>query len=213
MAGPEEVALHGLVVTVVVVTASPMLVVAPVETPVTPMPVVAEVVVDTQPSYEARPTSSKLVVAEPAAGPERRVPRVLAEPAADRAGSLGHPQVVAVAGPEHLRLAARSAPAGVVVRQAPPTLEATEGVIAVTLTVVVAVVAPAATVVVEVALLRAKAPEAEAAVVGPAWSPAQIPRKSQGQGLPPETRAMGIMRAVPAKEALPELTATPDVSF
>jgi hypothetical protein len=118
-----------------------------------------------------------------------------------------------VAGPERLRLVARSAPAGVVVRQVPPTLEATEEVIVVMPTVVVVVVAPAATVVVVVARPRSKPPEVEVAVGGPAGSPVQIPRKPQGQVLPPETMAMGIMRAVPAKEALPELTATLDVSF
>lgn len=152
-----------MVVVVAAATASLLLVVALVAPEVTPTLVVAVVVVDTQPSREARPFSSRPVVVVVEQALESRVPRVLVVPAADPVGSPGQLRVVAVAVPEQLRRVVRSALAEVAVRLVPQTLEVPEVATLVTLTVAVAAAAAAGTAGVAVALLPAKPPEVAAA--------------------------------------------------
>ena len=152
-----------MVVMVAAATASLLLVVALVAPEVTPTLVVAVVVVDTQPSREARPFSSRPVVVVVEQALESRVPRVLVVPAGDPVGSPGQVRVVAVAVPEQLRRVVRSALAEVAVRLVPQTLEVPDVVALVTLTVAVAAAAAAGTAGVAVALLPAKPPEVVAA--------------------------------------------------
>ena len=152
-----------MVVVVAAATASLLLVVALVAPEVTRTLVVAVVVVDTQPSREARPFSSRPVVVVVEQALESRVPRVLVVPAGDPVGSPGQVRVVAVAVPEQLRRVVRSALAEVAVRLVPPTLEVPEVVTVVTLTAAVAAAAAAGTAAVAVALLPAKPPEVAAA--------------------------------------------------
>lgn len=152
-----------MVVMVAAATASLLLVVALVAPEVTPTLVVAVVVVDTQPSREARPFSSRPVVVVVEQALESRVPRVLVVPAGDPVGSPGQVRVVAVAVPEQLRRVVRSALAEVAVRLVPQTLEVPEVATLVTLTVAVAAAAAAGTAGVAVALLPAKPPEVAAA--------------------------------------------------
>lgn len=152
-----------MVVMVAAATASLLLVVALVAPEVTPTLVVAVVVVDTQPSREARPFSSRPVVVVVEQALESRVPRVLVVPAADPVGSPGQVRVVAVAVPEQLRRVVRSALAEVAVRLVPQTLEVPQVATLATLTVAVAAAAAAGTAGVAVALLPAKPPEVAAA--------------------------------------------------
>jgi len=152
-----------MVVMAAAATASLLLVVALVAPEVTPTLVVAVVVVDTQPSREARPFSSRPVVVVVEQALESRVPRVLVVPAGDPVGSPGQVRVVAVAVPEQLRRVVRSALAEVAVRLVPPTLEVPEVVTLVTLGVAVAAAAAAGSAGVAVALLPAKPPEVAAA--------------------------------------------------
>ena len=152
-----------MVVMVAAVTSSLLLVVALVAPEVTPTLVVAVVVVDTQPSREARPFSSRPVVVVVEQALESRVPRVLVVPAGDPVGSTGQMRVVSVAVPEQLRRVVRSALAEVAVRLVPQTLEVPEVATLVTLTVAVAAAAAAGTAGVAVALLPAKPPEVAAA--------------------------------------------------
>ena len=152
-----------MVVMVAAATASLLLVVALVAPEVTPTLVVAVVVVDTQPSREARPFSSRPVVVVVEQALESRVPRVLVVPAGDPVGSPGQVRVVAVAVPEQLRRVVRSALAEVAVRLVPQTLEVPDVLTVVTLTVAVAAAAAAGTAGVAVALLPAKPPEVAAA--------------------------------------------------
>ena len=153
-----------MVVMVAAATASLLLVVALVAPEVTPTLVVAVVVVDTQPSREARPFSSRPVVVVVEQALESRVPRVLVVPAGDPVGSPGQLRVVAVAVPEQLRRVVRSALAEVAVRLVPPTLEVPEVLsVVVTLTVAAAAAAAAGSAAVAVALLAAKPPEVAAA--------------------------------------------------
>lgn len=152
-----------MVAVVAAATASLLLVVALVAPEVTPTLVVAVVVVDTQPSREAQPFSSRPVVVVVEQALESRVPRVLVVPAGDPVGSPGQVRVVAVAVPEQLRRVVRSALAEVAVRLAPQTLEVPEVVTLVTLGVAVAAAAAAGTAGVAVALLPAKPPAAAAA--------------------------------------------------
>lgn len=152
-----------MVVVVAAATASLLQVVALVAPKVTPTLVVAVVVVDTQPSSEARPFSSRPVVVVVEQALESWVPRVLVVPAGDPVGSPGQVRVVAVAVPEQLRLVARSALAKAVVRQVPQTREVTGVGVVVTLTVAAAAAAAAGTAGVAVALLPSKPPEAAAA--------------------------------------------------
>jgi len=152
-----------MVVMAAAATASLLLVVALVAPKVTATLVVAVVVVDTQPSREARPFSSRPVVVVVEQALESRVPRVLVVPAADPVGSPGQLRVVAVAVPEQLRRVVRSALAEVAVRLVPQTLEVPEVATLVTLTVAVAAAAAAGPAGVAVALLSAKPPEVAAA--------------------------------------------------
>ncbi len=152
-----------MVVMVAAATASLLLVVALVAPEVTPTLVVAVVVVDTQPSREARPFSSRPVVVVVEQALESRVPRVLVVPAGDPVGSPGQVRVVAVAVPEQLRRVVRSALAEVAVRLVPQTLEVPDVATLVTLTVAVAAAAAAGSAGVAVALLPAKPPEVAAA--------------------------------------------------
>ena len=143
--------------------------------------------------------------------PERLVAQVLAVLAEDRAGLLGDLPVVEVAGREALRVVLRSALAGVVAREALPTLEVTEAPTGVMLTAAAAAAVPAVTEVEVVALVPPKTAAPVAVVVGRAWSQVQTPRKPKGQVDSPQTLSMLIMRTMRDEEAWPEPTATLDV--
>ena len=142
---------------------------------------------------------------------ERAVSALLAVLAADRAGSLGDLPLAEVVVREPLRtlLVLRSALAGLVVQGVPPTREVTEASIRVMLMVVVAAVALAVSAVVVAAPLTTNSTAAVAAVVGRAWSQAEIRRRPKGYLPPLETVATPTTETSPDREAPSNISMSP----